>query len=75
VGLIFILPTQKYQTLGKILFFYLVYSFGSCQITRVAKLNLANSWRCSNNNENENDESTTKKINIGLDPHIKRKPV
>jgi hypothetical protein len=42
----FILPSQECQTLGEGLFFYLAYSFGSCQITRFAKKNLANSWRC-----------------------------
>ena len=33
----FILPSQKCQTLGDGLFFYLAYNFGSWQITRFAK--------------------------------------
>ena len=47
VGLFFIFTKPKCQTLGDSLLFNLAYILASCQITRFAKLILANFWRCS----------------------------
>jgi len=47
VGLIFNFTKPKWQTLGDSLLFNLAYILASCQITRFAKLILANFWRCS----------------------------
>ena len=47
VGLLFNFTKPKWQTLGDGLLFDLAYILASCQITRFAKLILANSWRCS----------------------------
>ena len=47
VGLIFCFTKPKWQTLGDSFLFNLAYILATCQITRFAKLILANFWRCS----------------------------